>query len=107
MAELTEGKIRERFLRHVEGCIRSWLNETRTPDVEGKMRGLAFSILVAIDGESALPAFKLIADPHPEDKEFRKSKGEDWYPENINIAGCLHNELSCYRPKKTEIGKTA
>ena len=54
-----------------------------------------------IDGASpTLPGFLLIPDPHPDDKAYRRDRGENWYPEaaeGIDIAGSLHEEF--YNPK--------
>ncbi len=98
----TKEEIRKQFLEHIQGMLRYWeTTELRSPhfdpaketEMHYRMSGLAFSILAAIDGSAmALPAFKLIAAPHEDDKEFNRSEGENWYPEDVDIAGCLHEE---------------
>lgn len=94
--EYTEEEIREQFLENIRAYVRYW---DKLPDKSTKERleGLAFSILAVIDGSTAeLPAFVLAPFPHEEDKEFRRNRGENWYPENhqasvkADIARGLH-----------------
>lgn len=90
----TEEEIRAKFISHIQSLVKYWHSESRTPDTLGKLEGLAFSIMSAIDGSAvALPSFKLIASPHPEDKEYLISEGENYYPENVDISGCLHDQV--------------
>lgn len=35
----------------------------------------------------ALPGFKVIPDPHPDDAEFNRSEGSDWWPNDVDIRG--------------------
>jgi hypothetical protein len=101
--EKTTEEIREEFLKHVRSLINYW------DKVEGKdspktqkdrLDGLAFSIMVALDGGAmALPGFIVAPCPHPSDKEYHISEGSDYYPENHeldikgDIAGSLHELL--------------
>lgn len=94
--EKTEEEVRNEFVEHVRQMAEYWnsVGETKKDALDG----LAFSILVAIDGDSvALPSFILAPNPHPEDKEFLLSRGEEYYPENhqnnisCNISGSLHD----------------
>ncbi len=93
--EYTEGEVREEFLKKVWQTIGYWSS------VEGiscreKMEGLAFSMLVILDGESmGMPGFVVSPHPHPDDKKFFQEKGESWYPQYLaeeacDIAGGLH-----------------
>lgn len=93
--EYTNEEVREQFLAHVRGIADYWQNR---PSISLKeaTEGVAFSILVALDGESELPAFEVIASPHPEDKVFSESQGENYYPVvalKHNIAGELHERF--------------
>lgn len=100
--EYTEEEIRHQYLKLVWSYIEYWL---ALPDKTCRQRleGLAFSLLVIIDGESELPGFILAPFPHPDDKEYRKSKGQNWFPENPevevkgDIAGSLHELFHSYR----------
>lgn len=46
----------EQFVDHVWLLIDYWKNEPMRPNWEEKMEGLAFSILVALDGGSQAPS---------------------------------------------------
>lgn len=97
--EFTENEVRERFLKKVWSTIDYWSS------VEGisyreKMEGLAFSMLVILDGGSSMdmPGFVVSPHPHPDDKEFSRGEGENWYPqiskgEACDIAGSLHEQF--------------
>ena len=96
--ELTAGEVRERFLEHVRGIVDYWEREARAESFRARLEGIAFSILVAIDGEAAaLPSFVLAPRPHPDDEEFLRNRGESWYPTapdvSCDIAGELHSLL--------------
>lgn len=94
----TQEQIKYEVLAHVRMMVHYW-DEQEGRSVKEKLEGLAFSILVMIDGESALPAFILAPDPHPDDKQFHIDEEEDYYPENYevevkgNISGSLHDEF--------------
>lgn len=92
----TEEEIRDQFLRHVRTLSRYWAgldgsNVEEDRSTEDRLDGLAFSILAAIDGSSTwLPGFKLIPNPHPDDKAYHKERDENYYPDDVDIAGGLH-----------------
>lgn len=96
----TKEEVVEEFLDHIRGMITYWEKEDRRPDVHGKLEGLAFSILVALDGGSMdMPGFDLTPNPHPSDKECLKERGENWYePIVINDDCQLHERF--YRERK-------
>ena len=99
----TEEEIREKFLSHVRSLINYWdrVDGKDAPKTQkDRLAGLAFSILVTLDGEAAdLPGFIVAPNPHPDDKEYHISEGSNYYPENHklkvkgDIAGCLHELL--------------
>jgi hypothetical protein len=75
------------------------------------MEGLAFSILVMLDGGSAmLPGFVVAPLPDPSDKDYHIMKGENYFPENHDaaekikgdIAGALHERMDYYNPYKNK-----
>lgn len=97
--ELTTQEVKDAFLEHVRSMARYWSEQ---PGGKGQcLDGLAFSILVAIDGCSALPGFILAPRPHESDKAYLAREGDNWFPENHkaearikgNIAGSLHDEF--------------
>jgi len=93
--EFTEAEVRQQYLELVWSSIDYWHN---LPDktCREKMEGLAFGILVILDGDTSLPGFIVAPCPHPDDKEYNREQRENWFPENhdsnvkCNIAGCLH-----------------
>lgn len=95
----TKEEVTEMFIGHVRLMVRYWENLPDKSQKE-KLEGLAFSILSPIDGCAAdLPAFILAPLPHEDDKEFHKSEGSSYFPENHNanvkcdIGGCLHEKF--------------
>lgn len=88
----TKEEIREKLLSHFRGIVEYWAKEV--PDdktVEERISGAVFSVLSALDGSSVnLPAFKIIPDPHHTDKDYHIDKGENYYPDDVNIGGVLH-----------------
>lgn len=94
----TEEEVRKEFLDHVRHLVEYW-NDVDDRDSIGKLNGLAFSILVAIDGESMLPGFILVPCPHEDDKKYNISRKRNYYPENhksnvkCNISGSLHDQF--------------
>jgi hypothetical protein len=53
--------------------------------------GVVHSILAMLDGESlGLPAFDLVAKPHPDDKKYHQSRGEGWIEDVTRISDTLH-----------------
>lgn len=99
----TEGECREKFLRHVWTLIEFWEKDSRAETVHAKMTGLAFSMLVMLDGGSvALASFSVCPSPHPDDKEYHRERGENWWPTDedaVDIAGSLHELFYQYEPK--------
>ena len=96
--EYTEEEIRKKFIKAIWSNINYWKNESRAPSLEEKMEGLAFSILVLLDGGSAMmPKFIVAPDPHPDDKQYYIENGENYFPENCDISGGLHEILNKYK----------
>ena len=86
----TEDEVRDKFLLYIHQLISYW-DTVDERDCFEKLEGLAFSILSTLDGESVeLPGFKVISNPHPDDEGFLKLEGKNWFPDDVNIAGCLH-----------------
>ncbi len=99
--ELTPEEIRDNLLDHVWAMIGWWETESRAASPRDKLEGLAFSILAALDGSAAdLPAFKVTPIPHPEDKAYNQSEGDDWYPEDQPDLGTLHEFFHSRDPRR-------
>lgn len=99
---LTSEEVRARFLNHICVMVRYW-QTIDTPTVD-RVEGLAHSILAAIDGCTlASPNLKLVAYPHPNDKDYHKGVGENWIEpgtilnEDVMLHECYSNLQARYR----------
>jgi hypothetical protein len=92
--EKTKEEVVTEFLEHMQGMVRYWDRLDKSP--RDKLEGLLFSMLTTIDGCSAgMCGLSLTPSFHPDDPEFLKGEGEDWYPTCvINDEVHLH-ELYC------------
>ena len=88
----TEEEIREKFIEAVKVNTRYW-EEQEDLSVHDRVEGAVFSALVILDGESFLPGFAVIPRPHPDDRDYDISNGRNWYPNDVDISGCLHEQL--------------
>lgn len=105
--EKTREECRDEFLDYIRALVKQCRKSRYDDDTKAdqpdeityRLELLAFSILVAIDGESPLPAFILAPCSHPDDKAFRQKEDENWYPENdeskvkCDIGGDLHDNF--------------
>jgi hypothetical protein len=107
--QYTSEEVREQFLRKVASYVKYWENESRAVTTREKLEGLAFGMLVILDGGCPdLPAFKVIADPHPEDKDYCIDNEMDYFPlsetkedfENNDIGGGLHEHIHKFFPPR-------
>lgn len=93
--EYTMEEVREMFLERIWDYIYYW-DKIEKETCREKLEGLAFGILVILDGGTRLPGFIVAPCPHPDDKEYSEDIGENWFPQNqkpnvaCDIAGSLH-----------------
>lgn len=94
--EMTDDEVRKKFLDSVRGIAKYWASESRAQTVQERCDGVAFSILVLLDGgHGMMPGFTVAASPHEDDREYRRELGEDWFPVSDcehDIAGSLHEQ---------------
>ena len=86
----TEQEVLDQMLGHIAHMITYWMHETKISE-KGRMQGLVFSFLTMLDGQSRLPVFDLALNPHQDDAEFYKNRGENWH-EPLLISCMLHEE---------------
>jgi hypothetical protein len=95
----TTDEMREMFLGHVRAMVDYWAHPDREENMgepqttHRRMSGLAFSLLVMLDGGAGdLPAFVVTPNPHPEDEPYFRSAGENWWV-GESIANAQLHEL--------------
>lgn len=96
--ELTAEECRAEFFAHIKEMVHYWAGSNSGPPdrpIEERLSGLAFSILVLLDGGTHIPAFSVVTRPHPDDKAYCRKNGENWWPDGLDIgAGVeLHHEF--------------
>jgi hypothetical protein len=100
--QYTNTEIQEIFLKQLWTLVDYWDKEPIYKNQRERMIGLVFSVLSTIDGCGYLPRFNLIPDPHPSDKEYNISIGNNYFPDctvdiTNNISGTLHDNWFQYK----------
>ena len=98
----TKIEARDEFMHSLAGMAYYWgtLSERSALD---KCNGLAFSILAMFDGSNIeLPAMNISLSPHPDDKEYLRSQGDNWFEPDqiINDDVTLHEMWHKYQKEK-------
>ncbi len=91
----TADEVRREFLDYCREMARYWADLPDKTPLE-RCEGVAFSILVAIDGETlGLPCFDMVVSPHPSDQAYAENLGEDYYGPGtvINADAMMHEEF--------------
>lgn len=98
----TEEEVIGKLMEYVDAIVHDVLSvENKTE--EEKIRLALFSLFSTLDGSAIdLPAFKVIPSPHPDDKDYHAARGEEWYPDNIDIAGNLHGMFANFNNVKED-----
>ena len=95
----TEEEVREVFLNQLRVLIQYWHN-VKGQSEEEKMDGLVFSILNIFDGSTMnLPALDIVLSPHPEDEQYHKDNGQNWFQAGMVINDCMLHEHWCRKEK--------
>jgi len=72
------------ILQHLNQSKKYWATvklDSSRDTVEERLDGLCFSFLTMLDGVSAgLPTMEVIPTPHPDDEEYLRNEGENWWP---------------------------
>ncbi len=107
--QFTVEEIREQFLHNCWSAIDYWagLHGSNVPPerpCRERISGAVFSILAALDGCSLeIPGFVVAPSPHPDDEEYCKAEGENWYPRvesEFDIGGGLHERFHSLDPER-------
>ncbi len=98
--EITKAEGRKLFLKSVWGRIEFCHRMDATES--DKLETLAHSILALLDGcDSEMPGFLVIPNPHPDDEDFKKARGENYFKcasTEEDIAGPLHEMMFKEKP---------
>lgn len=95
----TPEEIRGDFLDTCRALADYWAGGQTHPDgttytCHERLSGLLHSVLCIFDGVSVgLPAFDIVASPHPDDKEYHRGEGEDWIEPGTVINDTMLHEL--------------
>lgn len=91
----TRDEVRAMFLQKLRDYVEYWT--AMCPEnlsVRQRVEGAVFSTLVVLDGGTDLPGFMVSPDPHPDDLDYHRDRGENWWPEDgEDITGELHSEF--------------
>jgi hypothetical protein len=91
----TPEELRDDFMNTCRALADYWASDAvQDRTCHGRLSGLVHSILCIFDGVSGgMPAFDITASPHPDDKEYHRSEGEDWIEPGTVINDCMLHEL--------------
>jgi hypothetical protein len=85
---LTAEEMRAAMFEHMAAMLAYWrdvelhMKPAEQSEIQYRMEGFLFSLLVMFDGGSAdLPAMAITPMPHPEDEAYCRDQGENWWSE--------------------------
>lgn len=81
MRAYTNDEARHLFLTHLAGLLEHF--STKNLSVEEALLRYTQSILSTFDGFTAMPAYSIAVNPHPEDKAFHQERLENWYENTV------------------------
>ncbi len=88
----TQAEIQTMFLENAKEIVRFW-SKVEGKSTKEKISGAIFGVFTVLDGESAeMPGFSVIPHPHKDDKAWYQGMGVNWYPDDVDIAGDLHEQ---------------
>lgn len=86
----TESEVRWLLCRHAKALAAYWDQVPNRTQLE-RIEGALFSLFAVLDGSAVdLPAFSVKPDPHPNDKAFYEERGRNWFPDDVDISGSMH-----------------
>ena len=81
----TDEEVRDKILHEIKSLERYWDSLPDKTSAE-KLSGLSFSILTMIDGCGMdLPVMDITLRPHPDDKAFHESEGENYFENGMVV----------------------
>ena len=94
----TPEEVQDQLIGLLRQYARYW-SELPGANIKYAVEGMAFSMLVILDGDTDLPAFDLVLRPHPDDQAFHVERGEEYYQDGmvINADVALHEIFAARR----------
>lgn len=90
--EITKEEFKQQFLEKLNSTANYWL-ELNDKSLKEIVDGIIFSVLVAFDGGTELPAMDIVVRPHPEDKQYCIDNDENYYKDEMALDdGDLHEK---------------
>jgi hypothetical protein len=87
---ISKEQLRLQFRNSIRMYAREWASYPNKT-LQERSDGLAFSILALLDGSDVnLPAFDLVARPHPDNEAYHKAHGQDWIVDGQVINDDVH-----------------
>ncbi len=80
------------ILNHIKNMADYWETDVKNVSIRYRLHGIIFSILAMFDGEDGkLPTMDIVMSPHPDDEEWHKGNGDNWFPFGLTLEdGDLH-----------------
>lgn len=101
----TEEEMRDKLIEHIWSLVDYW-NRDDLPAAKtqrDRLSGMAFSILSMLDGATMdIPGVDLVLQPHPDDKDYLKSSGENWIEPGTTLSFSLHDYFHKLDPQREE-----
>lgn len=91
----TAEEIRSDFMDTCRSIADYWASEAvPRQNCHERIQGALHSFLVLLDGCSGeMPAFDVVARPHPDDKAYHQAEGENWIEDGTVINDTMLHEL--------------
>lgn len=95
-------EIQTMFIQNAKEIARFW-SKVDEVSTEERILGAIFGVFTVLDGESAaMPGFTVKPHPHEDDKAYCQGNNENWFPDDVDIAGDLHERFVKEREEETE-----
>lgn len=97
---MTAEEARTEFFDHTAAIFRYWRDvDLRSKpadqtELQYRMEGFLFSFFVMFDGGSAaMPGFNITPAPHPDDEDYCRAEGTNWWPVEVVINDTQLHEI--------------
>lgn len=98
----TKEEVIDELLEYLHRLVNYWSSIDTDNDTKGRMEGLVHSILCIFDGVTEMPPLDIILWPHPDDKQYRINRGENYYVAGLPINDNVMLHELWYRGNKDD-----